>query len=283
MSSPSVKSFFSTKDLKAMKKDDIIRLFLDSQKSASLTSDNDCNSPECPYKRSSKVSSEGHIHHDALPDVLLGQIKATVVEAVHQLKSELRNEYEAKLRETDMRLSHEINSLRTEFLAYQNKFNNQFKEVEKEFLRDLQESELRKDNIIIFGLKESDATTAEACKNHDLEAIKTLSAELGVNELDVRQCFRLGRRSERPRPIKVTCRQRQQRFDLLRCAPRIRRLDTALGFERVFIKPDLSPKEQVVDRQLRQELKSRRDAGERVTIRGGQIITVDSKMRQHTD
>ena len=54
----------------------------------------------------------------------------------------------------------------------------------------------------------------------------------------------------------------QQRHQLIRCAFRIPQLDGDLGFRRVYIKPDLSPKEQHADRQLREELKSRRDAGE---------------------
>ena len=63
-----------------------------------------------------------------------------------------------------------------------------------------------------------------------------------------------------------------QRNELLRSASHIPHLDASLGYRSVFIKPDLSPKEQEIDRRRRLELKSRREAGERVTIRGGQVV-----------
>ena len=106
----------------------------------------------------------------------------------------------------------------------------------------------------------------------------SLSAELGVQDLKVESCHRLGRRKDdqnKPRPLKVTCINSSQRSDLLRFATRIPKLNSSLGFRRVFIKHDMSLREQEIDRQLRLELTRRREAGEKVFIRGGKIIPID--------
>ena len=50
-------------------------------------------------------------------------------------------------------------------------------------------------------------------------------------------------------------------------------------FHGIFIKPDLSPREQEIDKQLRFELKRRREAGERVVIRGRKIVSQSSFSR----
>jgi hypothetical protein len=139
-------------------------------------------------------------------------------------------------------------------------------------LNDIRDSEDRKNNIMLFGLRESTASSFSEAKEADVTAVKKLSAALGVHELQILDCFRLGQRGEKPRPIKVRCRLPEQRADLIRFAPRISRIDDREGYQGVFIKPDLSPKEQEANRLLRNELFRRRNAGERVMIRNGKII-----------
>ena len=274
------KKAFTPKELKSLKKEDLIRLLVDSKNSTS--------SPIC-HKASGSAnntpmffrnSDSGLASSDTLPDGILAQVKAAVIDAVHDLKNELRLEYQALLRDLEQKFSHQIESLRSETLALQNKIDSQFKNFETEILRDIQDTEQRKDNLIIFGLKESEASSFSECKEADTNAIQSLSSELGVPDLQISRFYRLGRRGSKPRPVKMTCTQPEQRFELLKAAPRIPRLDPDLGFRRIFIKPDLSPKAQEVDRQLRKELKFRREVGERVVIRGGRVIP-DPKHQPH--
>ena len=211
---------------------------------------------------------------NCLTEGLLAQVKTVVVEAVSELKNELRLEYQALLKDLERRVSVEINSLRKEISTFQDNVRNQVMSLEKELLSDFQEAELRKNNVMIFGLKECNSLASDG-KDEDLKSVKSLSAELGVRDFQIRQCYRLGRRGAKPRPLKVTCDRPQQRLELLQSSRGIPRLDESLGFRRVFIKPDLSPKEQLVDRELRQELKRRRDAGERVFLRGGKVVVDD--------
>ena len=273
-----------------------MRLLLESRSSAASPTSSSLSSSDISRKgsrtpvRSGNSEFAGSVSANLMNDDLLAHVKTAVFEAVRDLKVELRLEYQALLKDVEQKFTREIDFLRNELSNIQksirtevNDFQQrQFKDFEKEFLRDSREAEERKNNIMIFGLKESEAPSAADSKQDDLESIVSLSSGLGVDNFSVQHCFRLGRRGEKPRPIKVICNNPQQRSELLRLAPRISRLDERSGFRRVFIKADLSPKEQLIDRQLRHELNVRRAAGERIVIRGGMIVA-DDKNRPSFD
>ena len=205
----------------------------------------------------------------------------SVVEAVQDLKTELREEYKALLKDIDDRFSNKIKNIQDEMVNLKNRVDSSIRNFENEFLNDLRENEQRKDNVMIFGLKESEASSPSSCADDDIARITHLSSNLGVPDLQIGSCFRLGRRSSRPRPIKLVCRSSKQRADLLQSVYQIPKLESNLGFRRIFIKPDLSPKEQEADRRLRKELKTRREKGERVLIRNGCIVEMDN-VSKHT-
>lgn len=270
-------SSFSSKELKSFKKDELIRLVLESQDlvkaqtNAGLAS---TTGPKGRLPRTPNKSSELPLMStEFFQAELVAKVKSAVLEAVSDLKSELRLEYRALLNDAEAKFSSELESLRQENKALQASLNRQIMDFEKEVLRDRQEFVMRKDNLMIFGLKESAATELSDCKKDDLRALELLSSSLGVRSFEIQDCIRLGRRGDRPRPLKIRCRHPQQRIELLRSANKIPRIDANLGFRRVFIKPDLSPKEQLADKLLRDELKSRRLAGEHVTILGGRIVS----------
>ena len=207
-------------------------------------------------------------------DDLSTLIKSAVIDAVREIKTELRQEYRALLTDVEVKFTQKLESLRSEVDHLKNKIDFRFVTFEKEVLQDIQEVEKRRNNVIIFGLNESRAESLSASKEEDLRSVGSLGASLGVRGLKIQDCFRLGKRGlqQRPRPVKVICQDPQQRHELISSAYRIPNLNEDLGFRRVFIKPDLSPKEQEADRQLRQELKLRRANGERVVLRGGRIV-----------
>lgn len=265
----------SEKDLKSLKKEELIRIILKGKDSGTPFVVRAQRQFEASQTRSPSLSG-GNSRPDIDVDWLTLQIKTAVVEAVQSVKSDLQAEYKAKYDEIKSELGNEIAELRLEVNNLKSQINIQAKNLEKEFLNDMRETDVRKNNVMLFGLQESNAQLSSDCKEHDLNLIQKLASELGVNNVEVSDCHRLGRRSEKPRPVKVTCRSLNQRADLLRLAPRISRMSSSLGFERVFIKPDLTPKEQEANRLLRQELKNLREAGERVVIRGGQIVAAQN-------
>lgn len=70
----------------------------------------------------------------------------------------------------------------------------------------------------------------------------------------------------------VKFKQISTKSEVLRQARRLRTVDNP-DLKKVYINPDLTPIQQREDRALRVELKSRRQAGEKVIIRGGRIVT----------
>ena len=261
------------KELESLKKDDIIRLLLEAQAkdSPSVTSGVGSGGDDSQASPKQQSSCPFPLSDDKPSDWIIAQIKTAVVEAVHDLKTELRLEYQARLKELDKKFSSELSSIRSEMTNLNNKVESKLKNFGQEVLNDLRETENRRNNLMIFGLKE-DNSVASDNKDADLRSIGRLSSALGVNDMKIQICHRLGRRGFKPRPLKVFCSDLSQRNELLRSASHIPHLDASLGYRSVFIKPDLSPKEQEIDRRRRLELKSRREAGERDTIRGGQVV-----------
>ena len=264
-----------------MKKDDLIRLIIidaqtdfSSQNAKTSQKTGKSHPTKSPVNCSVESKPSDISSASGIPDSLVAQIKSAVFEAVRDLKDELHREHQAQINDLEAKFSREVAALQTEFTALKEKVDSSLKKVEYEFLNDLRESEQRKDNVMIFGLMESLASSPSESNEHDLALIKSLSSKLGVQHLQVRNCFRLGQRTNaRPRPIKLTCQNSEQRLFLLRSAFRIPKLDASLGFSRVFVKPDLTRKEQEAERQLHLELKMRREAGEDIRIRDGCIIT----------
>ena len=91
--------------------------------------------------------------------------------------------------------------------------------------------------------------------------------------------IRLGRVGDKARPIKLVGLPMHTRENLLKSAARIRGIEASLGFNSVFIKPDLTPKQQLSNRLLRTQLKTRRENGENVVIRNGQIVMNNNTSR----
>ena len=270
---------FSQKELQSLKKNELIRLVIDLHNSTnSQPSDSLDSLPGFPARRTSpqESTSDGiRCPSNSFRDEsssLVAQIKSAVTDAVRDLKSELRLEYQSALAEQEHRFSKEVIALREEIVCLKNKIEQTGQDLEAEFLRDLRDAELRKKNLILFGVNESVSSTPSERKEADFRAVKMLASELGVNDLHFQNAFRLGKLRDKSRPIKLTGLSYQQREDLLRCCYHIPKLNPALGFCKVFIKADLSLKEQAVHRELRRKVDARRDAGERVFLRDGKIV-----------
>ena len=94
--------------------------------------------------------------------------------------------------------------------------------------------------------------------------------------------MRLGKKTEdsstKPRLLRVTLENVEVKKQILMKAKHLR--DSVDGnLSKVFISPDLTPKEREANRKLREELKARRDQGENVVIRNGKIVDSKSSFR----
>ncbi len=265
----------STKDLRGLKKEDLVRLVVDYQ---------NANPPSQKQRRSVGVTHDNLTKTGAPtpsqpPEgnaaVDMSVIKKIIVEAVNEIKTELRLEYMGLLKDLRNEFRQELESIRHEFDEHKKVTDSSLRNIESELLQDMREAELRKNNVMIFGLEESHGELPEDRKKADVKKLEHLASKIGVKLNESMNAIRLGRIADRPRPIKLIGLSGETRNNLLGSAVRIRTLDKSLGLDRVFIKPDLTPKQQLSSRILRSELKERRDRGERVVIRNGKITRND--------
>ena len=86
--------------------------------------------------------------------------------------------------------------------------------------------------------------------------------------------MRLGKVSiqNKVRPIKIELEEELDKFKILKRAANIRRTETE-KFKKIIITTDMTFKEREINKILREELKARREAGERnIEIKNGKIV-----------
>lgn len=140
-------------------------------------------------------------------------------------------------------------------------------------LDNFMDREKRKLNVVVYNLPEQgDADDSAADKNQkDVSKLcSIIRSELSVN-IRVKKAFRVGRRMpERPRLLIVTLESVEAKMELLKLASQLRSSDE---WRTLYINPDLTQKEREEGKRLRQELATRRNAGEKnLYIRKGKII-----------
>ena len=148
----------------------------------------------------------------------------------------------------------------------------------KKYMDNKEEREQKKNNIIIHKLPESqenDKDQAEKDKSDIIKIIETtnpeLKAELQDLVKDVKSIKRLGIKkagSIRPRPIKITLPDEDMKKKIFKGC---RNLKNSV-FKNISIQEDLTKEEQEYNFQLRTQLKTRKENGEKVCIFRGKII-----------
>ena len=134
------------------------------------------------------------------------------------------------------------------------------KEVKEEISMERKEIEERANNIVVYGLKESEKEEAKDRKEEDYEKVKEMVEEIGVEvkgNMEVK--FRAGKKVEggKPRPVIVRVEDDESRELLLKNARRLARKD---DWQTVFISPDLTWKQR---EEAKKEEKKLREEAER--------------------
>ena len=138
----------------------------------------------------------------------------------------------------------------------------------EDLANEVEQRQNRSKNVIIFGLQEISSGTIRDKRNHDTDQVKKIATTLGVGDVEVHSCSRIGRlRNDGPRLLKVRFSNTDVRTEILRHSRNLK----GSKFDRVFIKPDLTPFQQKRDAELQAQLRDRRDKGEDVVIYKGKI------------
>ena len=135
--------------------------------------------------------------------------------------------------------------------------------------RETEERWKRRNFIIISGLQEKTSGSLDERKSHDAESVKDLLVELDAQDCSIEEMTRIGRiDTSKPRLLRVKC-EVEDKFKMLRQA---RKLRDSSNFKNVYINPDMTRFQRQKNAELRAELRRRREAGEKVGIRRGQVV-----------
>ena len=145
-------------------------------------------------------------------------------------------------------------------------------------LDDHLDKERRKANLVIHNLPEQGGSTLMERSEKDIALFSTMIKDVMKLHATSSKSFRVGKKQqERPRLLIITLDNPACKHDILRGAPQLR---NSGKYDKIYITPDLTLKEREAGRKLREELASRKRAGEEnLAIRGGKIIHTTGQER----
>lgn len=155
--------------------------------------------------------------------------------------------------------------------------------VTRTSIEEIEQRARRRDNIILFGIDEAEETEdPEDRREHDLHAIEEVLAAIDI-EANLEKPIRLGKKGEKPRPIRVKVPNPEQRKTILRKTIELAKVDKLA--KKVFIKRDMTPMEQEDLRKLveerdrkRKEAKEKGEEGILWTIWRGKVVKKQPKV-----
>lgn len=149
------------------------------------------------------------------------------------------------------------------------------KEFDQQYLlEEFEDRERRRDNIMIFGLTEKPDGTVPERDGHDRDMIREVLQSLGTCDEEIMDSRRVGKIIKgKARPMKVKLLNRSSKLNLIQRSKELRK---SSNFRDVYIKSDLTKRQQREEFELRQELKRQRSDGRDVVIYKGQIRPKES-------
>ena len=133
--------------------------------------------------------------------------------------------------------------------------NNQVTTVINSFLNEEKEKAKRRLNLIIHNIPESTDGDGLTRKKHDIDfIISAFQQYLGVNAT-INKAFRLGQRGSKPRLLKISVNTETEKASILQNRIKLKNDVHPEEIQKIFITPDVIPKEQEVNKKLRDELK----------------------------
>jgi septal ring factor EnvC (AmiA/AmiB activator) len=157
----------------------------------------------------------------------------------------------------------QINELRHNVLSMQ---NNLLDDVTNE----MEQRAQRMQNLVISGISEKSSGSVQERVAHDEAEVKHVFNEMGLKKVNSYHVSRIGKpRQDRPRLLKVICPDVATKQTILRSGKSLRK--SAL-YRNVFINEDRTPMQQESSRQLRADLRRRKELGEDVVIYRNRIV-----------
>jgi len=139
-------------------------------------------------------------------------------------------------------------------------------------LSEQKEKEKRQLNIIVHKLEESTASDGPSKKQEDIKKCESLfQSHLGT-KVTIKNAIRLGKKTDRPRLLKLTLNSIEEKVTILRNKSKLRSSSNPEDVRNVFITPDFTPLEQKRNKALRQQLFDMNKAENVYVIKNGKIV-----------
>ena len=145
-------------------------------------------------------------------------------------------------------------------------------------LDDHMDRERRKANLVVHNLPEQDGDSLMERSAKDMTLFASMVKDVMKLNVTSSKSFRVGKkRQDKPRLLIITLDNPACKHDILKGAPQLR---SSEEYSNIYITPDQTLKEREANKKLREELMSRRRAGEAdLTIRGGKIVHLPGHAR----
>ena len=151
-----------------------------------------------------------------------------------------------------------------------------------EVMEEREEKQKRMKNVVIFNLREPDTGNLSMKEKKEQEqamCMDIIANELGVEEVQIMETIRLGKQEhnvregvQRPRALLVKLTDVQTKWEIVKIAKKLKEAKKE-EYRNVYIVPDLTLKERAAEKVLRDQLKQKREQGEKGWfIRKGQLI-----------
>ena len=134
------------------------------------------------------------------------------------------------------------------------------------------ERDRRKLNLILHNVPESAKQKGPERKADNISMVNgLLHQHLGFNPT-ISNAVRLGKKSDRPRLLKISVATTQEKTNILRNCYKLRDSKNAIYVQKIFATPDLTPLEQKKDKILRQKLAEMNKDDKIYKIKNGVIV-----------
>ena len=127
----------------------------------------------------------------------------------------------------------------------------------------------------MYNFPESKSTEASIWKNEDTQNVTSLINKYVGVDAHVSNATRIGKRTGRPRLMKVTVLTREGTIRILHNRFNLRNKEHPTHINKVFITPDLTPQQQAKNKQLRARLSELNKSEKIYRIKNGRIVLRD--------
>ena len=127
-------------------------------------------------------------------------------------------------------------------------------------------------NVILHNLVEPTASEGANRKKEDIKKCSSIFQTYLGSQVCITNAIRLGKKSDKPRLLKLTLSSTQEKFSILKNKIKLRSSSNPEYVRKLFITPDLTPGEQKRHKELHQQLADMNKEGNLYMIKNGKIV-----------